>query len=184
MDDGAKLYAQYLNGDDLSLENLVRIYGDGLVRFVYGFVKDSMTAEDIAEDTFATLIIKRKRFSPNASFKTYLYKIARNKCLDFLRYHRCFVPLDDLENVITSSDGNPDENVELCERKTVLYKCLQKLPKQYGSVLTLVYIEGFTTEETSKIMNQSVKQVYNLLARAKLSLKQLLINEGIKYENI
>lgn len=184
MDDGAKLYAQYLNGDDLSLETLVKTYGDGLVRFAYGFVKDSMTAEDIAEDTFATLIIKRKRFSPRASFKTYLYKIARNKCLDFLRYHRRFVPLDDMENVLSSSDEKPDINVELCERKTALYKCLQQLPNQYGNVLTLVYIEGFSAEETSKIMNKSVKQVYNLLARAKLSLKQLLINEGIKYENI
>lgn len=182
MDNGAILYAQYLDGDQSALTQLVEMYGDGLVRFAYCFVKDSMTAEDIAEDAFATLIFKRKRFSSRASFKTYLYKIARNKCLDYLRFNRRFVPLDDLSNVLSSSDVNGE--AELTERNETLYKCLQDLPTQYRDVLLLVYIEGFSIEQTAAIKGKTIKQTYNLLARAKQSLKQLLINEGINYEDI
>ena len=138
MDNGAILYAQYLNGDQSALTQLVQTYGNGLVRFAYCFVKDAMTAEDIAEDTFATLIVKRKRFSARASFKTYLYKIARNKCIDYLRFHKRFVPLDDLSNVLCSQDV--DSLVELTERNATLYKCMQSLPRQYCDVLMLTYI--------------------------------------------
>lgn len=182
MDIGAILYSQYLDGDDSALTELVKTYGDGLVRFAYCFVKDSMTAEDIAEDTFATLIIRRKRFYSRASFKTYLYKIARNKCLDYLRFHKRFVPLDDVEGVIGTTDVQ--DGVERLENNLTLYECMLKLVPQYRYVLTLTYVEGFSTEETAKIMSKSVKQIYNLLSRAKLSLKQQLINEGINYEDI
>lgn len=182
MDNGAILYAQYLDGDESSLEQLVQLYSDGLVRFAYCFVKDSAVAEDVAADAFATLIIRRKRFFQRASFKTYLYKIARNKCLDYLRYHRRFVPLDDVSNVLTS--GDIENSVEICERSQTLYRCIQELNAQYRTVLTLVYIEGFSVDETAGITGKNVKQIYNLLARAKQALKQLLINEGINYEDI
>ena len=182
MDNGAILYAQYLNGDDSALEQLVKFYYDGLVRFAYCFVKDSAVSEDIVADAFATLIVKRKRFFQRASFKTYLYKIVRNKCLDYLRFNKRFVPLDDLANMLSS--GDIENAVEADERKVTLYKCLQQLNAQYRYVLTLAYIDGFSVDETAKITGKSVKQVYNLLARAKVSLKQLLINEGINYEDI
>lgn len=182
MDNGAILYAQYLRGNKSALEKLVQTYGDGLVRFAYCFVKDSNVAEDIAEETFATLIVRRKRFSPRASFKTYLYKIAKNKCYDYLRFHKRFVPLDDLENVLGS--GDVCESVEVNERAATLYKCMQNLVPQYRYALMLIYVEEFSVEQTAKIMGKNIKQIYNLLARAKASLKQLLVNQGIDYENI
>ena len=182
MDNGAILYAQYLNGDDSALEQLVKLYYDGLVRFAYCFVKDSTVAEDIVADAFATLIVKRKRFFQRASFKTYLYKIVRNKCLDHLRFNKRFVPLDDLSNVLSSNDA--ESNVEADEQKATLYKCLQQINAQYRYVLTLAYIDGFSIDETAKIMSKSVKQIYNLLARAKSALKELLKNKGINYEDI
>ena len=129
------------------------------------------------EDTFATVIATKRRFSPRASFKTYLYKIARNKCIDYLRFHKKFVPLCDLENVLTFDDLEAD--VEKREEKRVLYKCLQQLPREYRDVLQLTYLEGFDTQEVCLIMRKNTKQVYNLLARAKQSLRILLEKEGI-----
>ncbi|MCM1533461.1 MAG: sigma-70 family RNA polymerase sigma factor [Corallococcus sp.] len=181
MDIGAELYCRYLDGDNASLDELVKTYGDGLVRFAYCFVKDSAAAEDIAADTFATLIFRRKRFYQRASFKTYLYKIARNKCLDFLRYNKRFTPLDDLENVLYDESENICDDTETTD---MLYRCLQRLPRQYRDVLVLTYLEGFSVADVTKIMGKSTKQVYNLLSRAKPSLKTLLINEGINYEKL
>ena len=130
------------------------------------------------EDTFATIVATKRRFSPRATFKTYLYKIARNKCVDYIRFHRRFVPLGDLENVLVFADVESD--VEKRERQRALYKCLQQLPREYRDVLQLSYLEGFDTKQVCAIMRKSTKQVYNLLFRAKQSLRILLVKEGIE----
>ena len=178
MDVSTELYLKYLDGDVNALQQLVEAYSDGLIRFAYCFVASSSVAEDIMEDTFATIIVTKRRFSPKAKFKTYLYKIARNKCIDYLRFHKKFVPLCDLENVLVFNDDEAD--VEKREEKRVLYECLQRLPREYRDVLQLAYLEGFDTQEICTIMRKNTKQVYNLLARAKQRLKILLEKEGIK----
>ena len=130
------------------------------------------------EDTFATVIATKRRFSPRATFKTYLYRIARNKCIDYIRFHKKVVPLCDLENVLSFDDVEAD--VEKREEKRVLYECLQRLPREYRDVLQLSYLEGFDTQEVCSIMRKNTKQVYNLLARAKQSLKILLEKVGME----
>ena len=178
MDVSTELYLQYVNGNTEALQQLVAMYSDGLVRFAYTFVASSAVAEDIMEDTFATVIATKRRFSPRATFKTYLYRIARNKCIDYIRFHKKFVPLCDLENVLSFDDVEAD--VEKREEKRVLYECLQRLPREYRDVLQLSYLEGFDTQEVCSIMRKSTKQIYNLLARAKRSLKILLEKEGME----
>ena len=178
MDVSTELYLKYLDGDTSALQQLVERYSDGLVRFAYCFVASSSVAEDVMEDTFAAVIATKRRFSPKATFKTYLYKIARNKCIDYIRFHRKFVPLCDLENVLVFDDAETD--VEKREEKRVLYGCLQQLPIEYRDVLQLAYLEGFDVQEICTIMRKNMKQVYNLLARAKQRLRILLEKEGIK----
>lgn len=85
METGARLYNLFLSGDGGALEELVRLYSDDLVRFACLFVGNAAEAEDVMADTFAALIVKRKKFREEATFKTYLYKIARNKAMDVLR---------------------------------------------------------------------------------------------------
>ena len=176
MDDGASSYHRFLNGDEKAFEEIVMLYSDSLVCFAYCFVHDSETAEDIAADTFAALLVKRRRFAPKALFKTYLYRIARNKCMDYLRKARKFCPLNDAETLLSSDS---EREFFRRERDRKLYLCMQNLPAQYRDVLYLVYIDGFSVPEVCTIMGKNAKQVYNLLARAKAELKKLLINEGL-----
>jgi len=69
-------------------------------------------------------------------------------------------------------------------RDDAIYVCMQSLPEQYREVLHLIYFEGFSPEQTGKILKKSAKQVYNLHARAKLALKELLEKEGISREEL
>ena len=80
----------------------------------------------------------------------------------------------------------PDPFVDAArqERNAALYRNLQKLPQQYRVVLQLHYIEDFKVEYICEILKKSPKQVYNLLSRARVSLKELLIKEGITYEEL
>lgn len=181
MDNGAIIYSQYLCGDDAALVALVEAYGDALTRFAFCFVNDSAAAEDVTAETFATLVFKRKRFEGEQGFKTYLFTIARNKCYDYLRSRKRFAPLRDLENVLFVDDV--EEQTLRNEKYKRLYESLQRIPIQYRDVLTLVYLQEFSVTEVCKIMKKSVKQVYNLLARAKESLKKQLVSEGDLNEN-
>lgn len=161
--------------DNVTLSRLVESYFDGLVRFAYCFVNDSAVAEDVVEDSFAVLVFKRKRFNGERLLRAYLYKVVRNKCLDYLRFNKRFVPLNDLENVLSCESA--EESVSKNELYEQTYRALLSLPKKYKDVLTLVYLEGFSVAETTRILGKSFKQTYNLLARAKASLKQIMQNE-------
>ncbi len=182
-DHGASSYHRFLQGDNLALEELVSAYSDELIRYAYCYVRNAAVAEDIMEDTFAALIVKRKKFTENASFKAYLFRIARNKSIDYLRStRRTDVPLADLECVLKSD--NLEREIEDRERKERIYACMQQLPKQYRGALYLVYFDGFSIEEARKIMGKSRKQLYNLLTRARANLKALLEKDGILYEDV
>lgn len=182
-DKGFSQYIQYLNGDENALEALVRRYSDPLVRFAYCYVQNAAEAEDIMEDTIVALILKRKRLTDGDALHGYLYKTARNKAIDCLRRHsRRDVPLEDVENVLTSGDLEAD--VSRRARNQMVYRCMQTLPEQYKEVLHLTYFEGFPPAEVSHILRKTPKQVYNLLSRSKSALRELLIKEGITHEEL
>ena len=179
---GVGSYRRFLEGDNTAAEELITTYSDAMIKFAYCYVKNSLVAEDIMEDAFAALLIKRRHFSDCENFRAYLYKIVRNKCVDYLRAHKRHVPLSDLENVLFLDSA--EETIALRERDATLYRCLQELPSQYGEVLYLTYIEDYQISDVCKIVKKSTKQVYNLLARAKVALKEALEKEGVVYENV
>ena len=176
------LYLRFLQGDNGALEELVRVYSDALVRFAYCYVKNAAVAEDIMEEAFAKLIVKRKPFSQDDNLRAYLYKAVRNKSIDYLRSHKKFVPLADIESVIRS--GETEVSVLRKECNRTIYRCMQQLPTQYQEALYLAYFEDYGAESIANIIKKTKKQVYNLLARAKAALKTLLEKEGISYEDV
>lgn len=182
MDNGAESYRRYLRGDQAALEELVVLYSDALTGFAYCYVKDAAAAEDVMAETFASLIVKRKHFKEDALFKTYLYKIARNKSIDFLRARSKIVPLSRMEHSLQSDSAEYD--FFRGEQHRRLYACMQALPAQYRDVLYLVYFQDFSIPETCGILKKNAKQVYNLLSRARSALKEILVKEGINREEL
>ena len=182
-DNGASSYHRFLQGDSAALEELIQTYSDSLVRYIFCYVKNAAAAEDLMEDTFAALIVKRKRFSDEGNFAAYLYRIARNKSLDYLRSPRKNTfPLCDFENVLHAEDA--EREVLKRERDRKIYALLFTLSEEYRSALYLTYYGGLSVEELQSALHKSRKQVYNLLARAKSSLREKLEKEGIGYEDV
>ena len=179
-ENGVSSYRRYLLGDTKALETLVAQYSDALVRFACCLLHDPAAAEDIAEDSFVALIVKRRHFKSDAHMRAYLFKTARNKCMDYLRAQRRNAPLEEYlvgEDVERTLAGR--------ERARILYGAMNKLPAQYQGVLYLTYIEGFTAAECAHILKKTTKQIYNLLSRAKAALRNQLEKEGYRnYENL
>ena len=102
MDNGASSYRRYLDGDDNGLVEIIKEYKDGLTLYINGFVNNIFIAEDLMEETFFKLATKRPRFSGKSSFKTWLYAIARNIAIDYLRHNSKFISdsVDELSNFL------------------------------------------------------------------------------------
>ena len=181
-DHGESSYRRFLRSDRTALEELVITYSDELVRFAFGYVKSEALAEAVVSDVFAALYMKAKHFSDEDQLRPYLYKMTRNRAIDRLRRQRREVPLEDAEAALSA----PSAEALLIhkERDEILYRSLSRLPLQYREVLELMWFDGFTHVQTASILNKSAKQLYNLHARAKLALKELLEKEGITREDL
>ena len=180
-DSGASSYHLNLTAPG-ALEYWVQTLAQPLVRYAYSIVGSSFAAEDAMEDAFAALLVGRHHFQSPQQLRAWLYKTTHNKAVDYLRRHKREVPLEDVENVFSSPD--PASAVALRERNRTIYVCMQQLPQQYRQVLILTYFDGFSVAEVCAIMRKTQKQVYNLLARAKVALKELLLEEGISSEEL
>lgn len=185
MDNGASSYRRYLDGDDKGIAEIIRDYKDGLTLYINGYVDNIFTAEDLMEDTFFKLAIRKPHFSGKSSFKTWLYAIARNTALDYLRKNSktADTPIDDLSNYIIE-ESNVEREYLIKEQKIALHRIMRELKGEYFQVLYLVYFENFTNEEITRIMKKSKRQIENLIYRAKTALKSELEKEGFEYERL
>lgn len=185
MDNGVSSYRRFLQGEDEGLVEIVRDYKDGLMLYLNSFVQNIHIAEDLAEDTFVKLIVKRPRFSGKSTFKTWLYAIGRNVALDYLRKNTK-LPTVSAEDALALLADETDlvQNYLQTEQNCLLHRALQGIKAEYRQVLYLIYFEGFRNEQVASVLGKSKKQVENLIYRGKLSLKQELEKEGFIYEDL
>lgn len=177
-------YMRYLDGDDSAVAELVREYSDGLILYIYSYVRDLDTAEELCNETFIRLVMKKPKFKGKSSFKTFLYSIGRHTALEYLRKHkrRREVPLDDVGEL--KSGDSPELAYILAEQNETLRRAMLKLKPEYSQVLWLTYFEDLSAQSAAEVMNKSVRSVESLLYRAKPALKKELEKEGFEYEKL
>ena len=185
MDNGAVLYLRYLDGDNDALEKLVETYNDSLIFYINGFVNNISVSEDIAADTFVELIVKKNRFRNDYMFKTWLFKIARNNAIDFLRKQsrRQSRPIEDLENELYDKETLENAIIK-DEQSRQLHNAMATMHNEYRDVLHLIYFEDMSYDDAAAVLGKNGKQIKNLVYRAKQTLKLTLEKEGFIYENI
>ena len=184
MDNGASSYRRFLAGDDGGLAEIIREYRNGLIFYLNGFVNDFGAAEELAEDVFVKLAVKKPRFKENASFKTWLYTIGRNEAYSALRRKKItYVPLEELPELPGDYDA-PELRYLGEEKRRALHRCLASLKSEYHQALWLYYFEGLSAKEISAVMKKSVHSVETLLYRARNALKRALETEGFNDENL
>lgn len=173
------LYRRYLDGDDNGLTALMERYGDSLVFYINGYLRDVHEAEDLMIEAFAYLIAKKPRICDGA-FRSYLYKTGRNlalRCLSRNRLRQCF-SLDDLDRE-PESDALVEQLVQTEERSRSLHLCMAQLRPDYREALYLVYFENMRHAEAAAIMGKSERQIADLVFRARNSLRKRLEKEGM-----
>lgn len=174
MDHGAASYRRFIDGDRDAFGEIVDLYRESLIFFIHRYVNDMDTAEDLAEDVFVELIVHPDRFGAKSSLKTYVFAIARNKAIDWIRCHSRLraVPMETAEE--HADLISLEQKILDSEEKRQLAEALDGIKEEYRTALHLVYLEGLSYEETAQIMKKGRKQVENYVYRGKRALREIL----------
>ncbi len=185
MDNGASSYRRYLDGDDTGLIEIIKDYKDGLALYINGYVSNIFEAEDLMEEVFFRLAVKRPRFSGKSSFKTWIYTIARNVALDYLRsaVKTSVLSIEQYSEGV-AEEANVEKQYLIKEQKIILHQAMRRLNGEYFRVLYLLYFEEFSNADAAVVLKKSKRQIENLVYRAKRALRTELDKEGFEYEKL
>lgn len=178
----------YKNGEEEAFKELINRYTSPIYNFV-ARLGSRNDASDIVQETFIKVWKNLNRFDDTkASFKTWIFTIAKNTVTDFLRKKKSllFTDLekDTDEDINSFAENIPDEDLlpdsalqKLQEKeadKKFLNNLLENLHPNYQEVLTLRYQEEMTFEEIGKILNKSLNTVKSQHRRAIIELRRML----------
>ena len=150
----------------------------------YRFVNSKEDAEDIAQEVFVEVYRSIKHFREDAQLSTWIYRIAVNKSLDFVRkknrkkrfgqiFHLFGTEEGDKELQLPS-DEDPHADLEHQERIRILNRAIDALPETQKVAITLSKYEGLRNTEIANIMGTSLSAVESLIHRAKENLRKHL----------
>jgi len=149
------------------------------------FVPNQEDAEDIAQEVFIEVFNSIAKFKGDSKLSTWIYRIATNKCLEFIRKKNTkkrFGFMQSLMGNDTAIDrsayftefNHPGIQLENKEKNEILFAAINKLPEAQRIVYTLNKIDDLSYQEVSDITQKSISSIESLLFRAKKNLKELL----------
>jgi RNA polymerase sigma-70 factor (ECF subfamily) len=171
-------------GDLTAYDELVRRYQERIYATVYHMTANHEDANDLAQEAFIKAFQALKSFKGGSSFYTWVYRIAVNKTINFLKQRRNKgqMSLDDLDFnaehdpdlVALISDKTPRREVGLAELQEKLNAAMQKLSEPHRLAVTLHDVQGLSHEEIAKIMDCNVGTVRSRLFYARQQLQAYL----------
>ena len=171
-------------GDAAAYDELIRRYQERIYATIYHMTSNHEDANDLAQETFIKGFQAIKSFKGDSSFYTWVYRIAVNKTINFLkqRKNRTHMSLNDLdfnaENdpdlVALISDRTPRRDIGLSELQEKLNEAMQKLSPVHRLVVTLHDVQGLSHEEIGKIIDCNIGTVRSRLFYARQQLQAYL----------
>jgi RNA polymerase sigma-70 factor, ECF subfamily len=156
-------------------------HADGLKAYAARLLGDPIAAEDVAQDAFLALYRHLNQVPP-AAYRPWLFRVARNLCLDQLRRRKFKLSLfrdlekdDDLPFAPVDTDtARPDEVAETRETQQAIEQAIEALPGKFREAFLLCEVEGMSYEDAAAVMGCPVKTVSTRLFRARQRFQSLV----------
>lgn len=165
----SRLIKKLKTGNEKAFERIFYLYSDRLFLWAYKITGDHLASADIVQDFFVRCWEKRDISSFTLSFKAYAYKSIYNASLNYIRYHKRFVP--GYEIVIDLIDENVnDEDLE--ELKRLLTKTVDELPDRCKKIFVMTTLEKKKYTEVADLLGISVNTVKVQVSKAYRILRE------------
>ena len=183
--DDLALIQRLQSGDESALDAIMGRYREAIFGFAYRQIFDVSAAADVTQETFVRVYLHRQRFQPTGSFRSWLYRIASNLCVDYARKARrtptanVAEPTDretgrtNLER-IEAPEPSPADAAATAADLAELRAEIALLPAALREPLVLFALEDRSQQECAEILGISVKAVEAKVARARAVLRNRL----------
>ena len=186
-----ELIKNALKNNNQAYSVLMERYRDAIFHTMLKMVRNNEDAEDLTIEAFAKAFQKLPSYSPNFAFSTWLFKIATNNCIDFIRKQRMKItsidePVkeDSDENfgrLLKANSLNPEESYMLEQRSHQLRNMMDKLKGGYRRMIEMRYFDEMSYQEISEKMNLPIGTVKAQLFRAKELLTEIFKSSEEKF---
>ncbi|HEY6098233.1 MAG TPA: RNA polymerase sigma factor [Anaeromyxobacter sp.] len=184
-DPDAALMLAFQRGDAAAFRTLFERHARAMVAFCHHFVRDPARAEELAQDVFVKLHQAGDRYRPSARFKTFLYRIASNHCLNELRrgeYGARRATAEGAEptdpDALPSHGASPEDAARGKALERAVAELLGRLPEKQRAAFVLCRFEGLSYEEIARALDTSVAAVKSLVHRATVAAADALAPYG------
>lgn len=152
-------------------------------RFTLMLSGDHDLAKDLTQDTFIKAYETINTFKGVTSDRNWLYRIARNVTIDYMRKKKPLQFLLESFAAIPSKGPCPEKIIQLGEAEEQLYRSLKRLKRPYQEVIILRKIKELSIQETAEVLDWNESKVKNTLSRGLNALKQEMVKEGYEHES-
>ncbi len=178
------------DGDQKAYAELMKHYRDSLYYMLLRMTNDPNDAEDLTIEAFGKAFKSLRQYTPDYAFSTWLFKIASNNCIDFIRKRKKSTfsmnerysedSKNELANSIPSQSPDPEEKVIKNQKKILMKEVVDKLKPHYKKLIELRYYKEYSYEEISKELDLPLGTVKAQLFRAREFLFNILKNSQEK----
>ncbi|GGH75970.1 ECF RNA polymerase sigma factor SigW [Compostibacillus humi] len=174
---------QVKKGDQSAYREIVELYQNKIYQHCYRMLGNVHEAEDIAQEAFIRAYVNIDSFDERRKFSSWLYRIATNLSIDRIRKRKPDYFLDaevkgtdglDMYSQMAASDRTPAEELESNELQRYIHKEISELPPKYRSIIVLRYLEEFSLQEISEILDIPIGTVKTRIHRGREALRKRL----------
>ncbi|MBL8048346.1 MAG: sigma-70 family RNA polymerase sigma factor [Chthonomonas sp.] len=152
-------------GDPNALGAIYELYGERIFRYAYRMLGNRSDAEDATAETFLRVLKRSNELRADGAFRTWIFRITRNLCIDKMRQHKL------LELPSDAQYGGGEEKTAL---RITVQQALRDLPQEYREPLVLCDLEDISAKEAAAVLQISVPALKSRLYRGRRALRDKL----------
>ncbi len=174
----AQLVVLALDGDSVAFETLFKRYREEIYTlFLSRTSGNKEDADDLVQDTFVKVYVNLEKYDPKYTFGQWIYTIARNTFIDYVRRRRDSLSIDSLSSapsLAPTTDEEPDKRIISEQHSVQIERCMAALPEKYRQMAEMRFVRELSYEEIASQMGLPIGTVKTQIFRARERLCKLI----------
>jgi RNA polymerase sigma-70 factor (ECF subfamily) len=180
-----ELIEKSIRGREDGFEELVRRYQRPITGYVYRMLNNYDASLDVTQEVFIKVYNSLEKYSSDYKFSTWLYRIAHNAAIDYMRRNSVNQQSLETENAdgsfqlqIESTQPTPEQERERSEWRTEIESVVKRLPTVYRELILLRHTQDLSYDEIAEVTNLPLGTVKNRLFRAREMMREIFVERG------